>query len=429
MDNKSRARNTTMGAMLMTAFAIGSYVTIPVFVLPLITKFGVGAGEVTLIFMFAGIGGLVTSLLLGTLMKKIPVKILVVSAGILLALFFVVLGLSTSLNVIYVGAIIFGYTTTVGAFGVAQTVINWWNATNVAKKISLVSVAVGISGMVFPILSGVLINIIGFTATSIGIGLIAGSVMVVCGLFLISEHPSKYGMTAIGAEEAAQQAAQAQAEQKPEKYMSVKQIISTPYFWMIIAALFVMTLASTGFTNNAPTFYTTIGIDKTLSATLSGLTSGVSIILAMLFGVLVDKIGPVKSITIYGVAIALMFATAQFFSGPIGGGIIAVILGLKTMTGMIGSMTLPRLFGSKEAASVIGFSMVASNLGAMFGAPFAGFLYDASGDYNTFLVIAAALVLVAVLLINIGSGKKAYEKVESLELHINNDMLDPISAG
>jgi predicted MFS family arabinose efflux permease len=122
---------------------------------------------------------------------------------------------------------------------------------------------------------------------------------------------------------------------------------------------------------NAPTFYTTIGIDKTLSATLSGLTSGVSIILAMLFGVLVDKIGPVKSITIYGVAIALMFATAQFFSGPIGGGIIAVILGLKTMTGMIGSMTLPRLFGSKEAASVIGFSMVASNLGAMFGAPFA----------------------------------------------------------
>jgi predicted MFS family arabinose efflux permease len=94
MDNKSRARNTTMGAMLMTAFAIGSYVTIPVFVLPLITKFGVGAGEVTLIFMFAGIGGLVTSLLLGTLMKKIPVKILVVSAGILLALFFVVLGLA-----------------------------------------------------------------------------------------------------------------------------------------------------------------------------------------------------------------------------------------------------------------------------------------------------------------------------------------------
>ncbi|MDK2942291.1 MAG: hypothetical protein PWP56_1804 [Acetobacterium sp.] len=63
------------------------------------------------------------------------------------------------------------------------------------------------------------------------------------------------------------------------------------------------------------------------------------------------------------------------------------------------------------------------------GHPLPGFLYDASGDYNTFLVIAAALVLVAVLLINIGSGKKAYEKVESLELHINNDMLDPISAG
>jgi cyanate permease len=68
-------------------------------------------------------------------------------------------------------------------------------------------------------------------------------------------------------------------------------------------------------------------------------------------------------------------------------------------------------------------------LAQCLGHPLPGFLYDASGDYNTFLVIAAALVLVAVLLINIGSGKKAYEKVESLELHINNDMLDPISAG
>ena len=125
----------------------------------------------------------------------------------------------------------------------------------------------------------------------------------------------------------------------------------------------------------------------------------------------------------------MMFATAQFFSGPIGGVIIAVVLGLKTMTGMIGSMTLPRLFGSKEAASVIGFSMVASNLGAMFGAPFAGFLYDASGSYNMFLAIAAGLVLLAVLLINFGSGKKAYKKVKLLETEINNGKIDPIVVG
>lgn len=419
MNNQVRARNTTIGVMLMTAFAIGSYVTIPVFVLPLIMKFGVGAGEITLIFLFSGIGGLVTSFLLGTLMKKIPVKILVVSAGILLAAFFIVLGLSTNLKVIYAGAIIFGYTTTVGAFGLAQTVINWWNATNVAKQISLVSVAVGVCGMVFPILAGLLLNTLGFTGTSIGVGIIAGSVIIICGLFLISDHPSKYGMIAIGVEEVAKEDQQKQIE--PEKYLSVKQIISTPYFWMIIVALFVMTLASTGFTNNAPTFYTTIGVEKTLAATFSGLTAGVSILLAMIFGILVDKLGPVKSITIYGLIIAVMFATAQFLSGPIGAGIIAVVLGLKTMTGMIGSMTLPRLFGRKEAASVIGFSMVASNLGAMFGAPFAGFLFDASGSYNTFLAIAAILVVNAVFLINLGSGKNAYNKVKLLETQFNNE--------
>lgn len=418
MDNKVRARNTTIGAMLMTAFAIGTVVTIPVFVLPLITKFGVGAGEIMLIFTFSGIGGLITSFLLGSLMKKIPVKTLVVSSGILLAAFFVVLGLSPNLVIIYICAIIYGYTTTVGAFGLAQTVINWWNATNVAKQISFVSAAVGIMGMAFPILAGILLNIIGFTATSIGIGVTAGSIMVICGLFLISDHPSKYGLTAVGSDEAAKESESAQTTE-PEKFLSVKQIISTPYFWMIILSLFVMTLASTGFTNNAPKFYTTIGIEKTLAATLSGITAGVSVLFAMLFGVLVDKFGPVKTITIYGMIIALMFATAQFFGGVMGGAIIAVVLGLKTMTGMIGSMTLPRLFGRKEAASVIGFSMVASNLGSMFGAPLAGFLFDASGSYNTFFMIAAALVVCAVLLINLGSGKKAYDTVKQLESQQN----------
>lgn len=413
MDNKARARKTTLGAMIMTAFAIGSYVTIPVFILPLIMKLGVGVGEITLIFTFAGIGGLATSFLLGTLVKKIPVKILVSSAGILLAGFFALLGIATNIVVIYVGAVIFGYTTTVGAFGVAQTVITWWNATNVGKKISLVSVAVGVAGMIFPILVGVLLNTMSFTTVSIGVGLISGNAILLCGLFLISEHPSKYGLTAVGAEEAAAQQAN-QAAASTDKTLSVKQIIATPYFWLIIFALFIMTLASTGFTNNAPTFYTTIGISGTLAATLAGVTSGVAILFSMLFGIMVDKFGPVRSITIYGVLIAIVFVGATFLSGTVGGAIIAVLLGLKTMTGMIGSMTLPRMFGRKEAASVIGFSMVSQNIGAMFGAPFAGFLFDSFGSYNTFFFIAAGMVIIAVLFINLGSGKKAYENVAML---------------
>ncbi|MBF7096829.1 MFS transporter [Alkalibacter mobilis] len=413
MDNITRARNTTLGAMIMTAFAIGSYVTIPVFILPLIMKLGVGVGEITLVFTFAGIGGLVTSFLLGTLVKKIPVKVLVVSAGILLAGFFVILGTATNIVLIYIGAIVFGYTTTVGGFGIAQTAITWWNAANIGKKLSLVSVGVGIAGMIFPIVVGILLNKMSFQVISIGVGVVSGSIMILCGLFLISDHPSKYDLTAVGAEEAsAQQANQAGASTK--KSLSVKQIISTQYFWFIIISLFIMTLASTGFTNNAPTFYTTIGISETMAATLAGITSGVAILFSLLFGIMVDKFGPVKSITIYGVLIAIVFVGATFLSGVVGGAIIAVLLGLKTMTGMIGSMTLPRLFGRKEAASVIGYSMVSQNIGAMFGAPFAGFLFDAFGNYNTFFLTAAAMVVVAVIFINLGSGKKAYEKVDQL---------------
>ena len=122
MDNR-RSQKTLIGAIVMTMFAISSYMVIPLFVRPLMIAFGTGAGDITLIFTFAGSGGLITSLLMGKIFKKVLLKPLVVIAGAALTTFFIVLGTSSSLKLIYLAAVIFGFSTVAGGFATAQTAI------------------------------------------------------------------------------------------------------------------------------------------------------------------------------------------------------------------------------------------------------------------------------------------------------------------
>ena len=74
---KNRARNTLLGSILMTILSIGSYISVPVYIVPLMEKLKLGAGQISLLFTFAAIGSLVTSLFMGALVKKFSIKVLV----------------------------------------------------------------------------------------------------------------------------------------------------------------------------------------------------------------------------------------------------------------------------------------------------------------------------------------------------------------
>ena len=97
---ENRARNTFIGAVIMTMCSIGSYMAIPVYIVPLMEKLQVGVGQITLLFTFAAVGSLITSLFMGTLVKKFSIKTLVTIAGILIGGFFIMLGNSNSIFMI-----------------------------------------------------------------------------------------------------------------------------------------------------------------------------------------------------------------------------------------------------------------------------------------------------------------------------------------
>lgn len=417
----NRARSTVFGAIIMTVFSIGSYTSIPVYIVPLMQKLEVGAGQIALLFTFAAVGSLVSSLFMGTLVKKFSIKALAILGGLLLGGFFIVLGLANSISVIYAVAVLFGFSTIVAGFPTAQTEINWWYAKGTGKLIGYLSTAVGVGGMIFPILMAKLIEVFGLNIAAVCHGLVVGGIIIIIGLFVLSEQPHKYSLKPVGYEEDKELNNNTNTTDKPKAGFSVKQIASTPQFWMIVISIILISTASTGFNNNASALYQSKGIDAVQAALLISVMSGANFIAAPLYGALMDKIGYLKATTLFGLVVAGIFFGSIVLSGFTGGIIIAALMSFKTFNSMMGPITLPKLFGRNEAASLVGFTAAAQSVGAMIGAPIAGFIFDVTGTYNAYMIAGGVLTIITVLLVIIGSGDKAVASIKSKQERLNKE--------
>jgi len=414
-----RARNVAIGSVAITMMGIGSYATVPVYLVPISQMLKVSIGQVALLFTFSSIASLSISFLLGTLLKKVKVRVLVPIAGLALALFFCSIYLANSITTIYIGSVVFGLSTVIAGYGIAQTEITWWFAKGRASIMSFLNIGVGVFGL---ILAPVVANAIGsFGVRNVALvqGISTGIGIILIGLFLLSEHPATYGMQPEGYEAPA---ASAQGVPAAEvKSLTVKQMTSTSSFWFIIVAVIFCGLALTGFTNNASAFYQSIGLDAVRAALCISIYNAVKLGWAPLYGVLVDKRGPGFATILCGTIGAVTFVAGTFLTGFVGAVIIAAFIGAISFSSMLGAISFPRVFGTKEAGTLVGFSNAASSIGAMLGAPIAGFIYDATGSYRQYLLIAAALIVFCAVFTAAGTSKKAVENINNkAKLKVSN---------
>lgn len=193
-----RAYKAAVGSVLAVVLAIGSYGTVPLFLVPLSQSLGVSIGQVSLLFTFAASAGLVASLFFGTILKKLGVKGLACLSGAALATFYVFLFLAKSPVMVYIGAMIYGFSTSTGGFAIAQTEITWWFSKGRAKVMSLLNIGVGLVGMVLAPVVASALEALGMRSVALIQGLLTGGLMIVNGLIFLSEHPSTYGMHPMG---------------------------------------------------------------------------------------------------------------------------------------------------------------------------------------------------------------------------------------
>lgn len=410
----SRARMSLIGSLITCMCQQGTYAAIPVLLVPLSIAFNVTIGEITLLFTFAAAGSFVAALFLGTLLKKLSVKIIGTISGVCLAVFFLLIAFADSIVMLYAGAVVYGIGTVIGGLGLGQTSITWWFVKNRATFVSFLNVAIAIVGLILAPAIAAALESFDVRQVSMIVGVAFGALVIVNALVLMSDHPSKYGLKPYGWELEGQTASPSEDSGEPVG-LSVGQMLKTLPFWLIMIGVCLGTGALTGFTNNASAFYQSIGLDAVTAAMGISIYSVVKLAWNPLFGICVDKKGAAFAVTIFGaVGIVTFLLAGVVLSGMSGMVIMAVLVGSISWVGILAPVSLPSIFGAKEAGSVVGFGQAAGSVGAMLGAPIAGFIYTGFGSYQMFMFVAAAFVAVVILATKVAMSKKSVEKIKAL---------------
>ncbi|MDR1185421.1 MAG: MFS transporter [Coriobacteriales bacterium] len=408
---KGRALKVAVGSIVMTAVSVGTYMSIPVYLLPISELTGSSVGQVTLFFSVAAIVSLLSSLFFGTLLKTLGIKVLATIAGVALAAFFIILSFTDNIIVVYIASIPYGFATVGGGYAASQTCITWWYPKGTAKIISFITVGVGIVAFILsPLLASSIAGLgIGITAFAEGVG--GGIIMILCALFLLAERPEVYGFATGSSDQAApegqivEETASQSATKGPSNSGNSGNVLRVPQFWIIFLAGLLATTAMTGFANNASPFYQTIGCDPVQAAMGISVFNIAALAWAPLFGALVDKKGPgVGTLVCGGIGVVALLA-ATLITGFMGAMIVAAMVSSLNLAVMLGSVTYPRVFGTKEAGTLIGFANAAGSVGGIIGPPLAGFMFDAMDSYSPFMFVAGALMVICILLIIIGSRR------------------------
>ena len=406
MDVKKRAYKSAIGGILSATLTLGCYASMSVYLFPVSEAFGVSIGEVSLLFTFASISSLIASVLFGSFLKKVGLRPLLLLCSLFLFSLYAAFAFAKSIVLVYAGAFLFGISSCIAGYIIAQTEITWWFNQGRGKLIGLISVAIGAAGMVLPPVITFAIGALGVRTTALIQGGIVAILMAVNTIFLLSGPPSAYGMKPYGYVEPPEGADQAKGTQQQAPKASVGAILRSVPFWMIVFATFLSSAALTGFTNNASAFFQSIGNDAMAASLCLSVFSGCKMIWGPVFGTLSDKKGPAFAVTVCGLVGAAVLFAGPMLSGFAGAIVIAALLGAINFSGMLGALCFPRMFGTGEAANLMGFGQAAGAIGPMIAPALAGFIFDTTGSYSTFLTVAAVMVVVCVIFTAAAMGSR-----------------------
>ena len=403
---------TYIGCMTM----VGSYMLLSVFLIPLTQKYGIGMGAASLLFTFNGIGSLLANFFGGSLIEKIHPKYMYILGALCLLQFYLLAAFSGNIMVLYVSSIFYGVGVVFSGYLPAMALISRWVDKGRGTLLSLPSVMVNLFVVVMSPIMTSLLSKYDFADLMLYFGLIACGIIIIVALFFISRMPSHYGIGQISIGKnnpnEGNKDKPVNLNQDANTSLPVREISKLPQFYFVLISAVFLTFSSVLFSSNAIPYFTTIGLSQADAAYAFSIYNLIRIAVIFLFGVLCDRIGPAKTIAIYGVVGGCVLFFNGFMQGLAGAVIVSLAAGVAPIAGVVGSNMFPKMFGAKNSSQLIGYSHVACSIGSMVGPPFAGFIFDSLGSYTVALITAGAFILFAGLLAHAAGSKKSLERIK-----------------
>lgn len=336
----------------------------------------------------------VLSPVVGNLLERFSIRMVMTTGAVLCAAGFAMLAYARSLAevlIIFAGPIGVGY----AVLGVVAppTLVNRWfdHARGKALGIAMMPLAI----LVWPPVAAMLVARGGRALMLLAVA--AMFVVLLPLLRLVVDTPAQAGQQPLAAAAPEERRAGIPAAEQPT--LPWTAIFGDLRFWLLSVGIGVLVCTAIAYLSHGVAIAGERGVPSTLGAVLISSYGGGTLLGALVFGALIDRIGPFTTLVINAITAAAMWFLLLSLSA------FPPMMAAATILGMCGGATfalhsaaITSLFGAGNFSRAIGYSYLIKLPFLFGGAPIAGFLYDHSGNYRSTLLVAGGSLLGATIL-------------------------------
>src|SRR5688572_26935914 len=305
---------------------------------------------------------------------------------------------------------------------VVSVTISRWFVLRRGRAIAIASLGQGLSKVFIPVVTASLFVWLGWRWTWSIFGIATLALVLIPALIFMRRSPEDMGLKPDGLGKPIE-TSDARTFKSPatlqrqraadEVVWTWKEVLRTHTFWIICFIYGMANVGVAGLNLHVFAYVTDIGFEAIVAATVMSIIAATQLGSTLFWGVVGERLEIRKSsmimFLIQAVGLGLAIATQQLASVYVGFSLYGIGLG--------GSWVLQELiwatyYGRMSLGMVRGLGVLVTHAFGAAGAPFFGFVHDATGSYtSSFVMFVAALVVSAFLTLWVRAPQKSDRRV------------------
>ena len=418
-----------IGSLMITVFTMAIINNTTTFYMtPVCEELGFSIGAFSAAYSMAAVGATIGAIVAGTLLSKLPLKLMMSIGAIGTGLSILGLSYADKLWHFYVLLLTADFFMAMVANVPLTTMVNNWYIDNRGMMTGLIFAGAGFGSIFLSPLTEWMIKSLGWHASASISGLIIIATALPACLFLFKKSPADKGQepfrfpegsaAAIKAAKKAEKEAQQNAGVDMSEGFTKEQATKSRAFRLLALGLLCMGMVSSGVMVHIPNFLDELAMNA--GFVISVLSIG-RLIGTFSTGVIMDKLGLIKALLISTVLfvagmVCLVFTSPEAAILPY---IMALLVGLSVCVASVAPpMLTSEIFGMKAYSSLYGLNYAIFLIGCVLGPIICGIIYEISG-YNLvwliYIVFAVGMFVFAAMGIKAGKKQRALMAAEAAE--------------
>jgi MFS family permease len=277
---------------------------------------------------------------------------------------------------------------------ISNTVIAQWFVRRRGLAMGIAGQSLAISLIIYPALSKLLIDELGWRMAWVALGALALAIMLPAGWLFFRDRPELYGLVPDGNAPTAEEL----ETLRQEEHWTLAEARRTPIFWLFAVACSGLSLITAGMVFHQTSLFESHGVDGSLTVMAFQIQALFAIIGNLGIGYLLDRAPARRLLALQMFCLAATIVQMLFLRNAMDVAIYSALIGLTAGSFRVMDATVwARYFGRLHIGSIRGATMIGTVGGTALGTYILGLGYDLTGGYDTALYVLLALPLLVIV--------------------------------